>query len=53
MTDATASDSPRVSSHLDDSDPPWPLRPWIMAAICAAAAVGAGRLGEAACRKEA
>ena len=40
MTEATASaatDSPRVSARLDDSDPPWPLRPWIMAAICAAA----------------
>lgn len=40
MTDTTASaatDSPRVSARLDDSDPPWPLRPWIMAAICAAA----------------
>ena len=29
--------SPRPSARLDDSDPPWPLRPWIMAAICAAA----------------
>ena len=40
MTEATASaapDSPRVSARLDDSDPPWPLRPWIMAAICAGA----------------
>jgi len=41
MTDApatgTAADSPRVSARLDDNDPPWPLRPWIMAAICAAA----------------
>lgn len=41
MTDAPASppvsDSPRPSSRLDDSDPPWSLRPWIMAAICAAA----------------
>ena len=40
MTETTASaatDSPRVSARLDDSDPPWPLRPWIMAAICAAA----------------
>lgn len=41
MTDAPASspipDSPRPSARLDDSDPPWPLRPWIMAAICAAA----------------
>ena len=41
MTDAPATgpaaDSPRVSARLDDNDPPWPLRPWIMAAICAAA----------------
>lgn len=45
MTDAPAStapaDSPHHPSHmsarLDDNDPPWPLRPWIMAAICAAA----------------
>lgn len=40
MTEATASaaiDSSRPSARLDDSDPPWPLRPWIMAAICAAA----------------
>jgi hypothetical protein len=41
MTDAPAStahaDSTRVSARLDDNDPPWPLRPWIMAAICAAA----------------
>ncbi|MBJ7502351.1 MAG: DUF4153 domain-containing protein [Sphingopyxis sp.] len=45
MTDAAATgaraDSPRqmpnASARLDDSDPPWPLRPWIMAAICAAA----------------
>ncbi len=45
MTDAVAAgaaaDSPlrpsHVSARLDDSDPPWPLRPWIMAAICAAA----------------
>lgn len=41
MTDAPASppvpDSPRPSARLDGSDPPWPLRPWIMAAICAAA----------------
>ncbi len=45
MTDAAATgapaDSPRIlsgaSARLDDSDPPWPLRPWIMAAICAAA----------------
>ena len=26
-----------ASQRLDTSDPPWPLRPWIMAAICAAA----------------
>src|SRR3546814_14404541 len=45
MTDAAATgpgaDSPlrpsHVSARLDDSDPPWPLRPWIMAAICAVA----------------
>jgi hypothetical protein len=41
MIDAQASgpapDSPRLSHRLDDSDPPWPLRPWIMAAICAVA----------------
>lgn len=40
MTDATAPaapDSPRVSARLDDNDLPWPLRPWIMAAICALA----------------
>lgn len=41
MTDAQASgpapDSPRLSHRLDDSDPPWPMRPWIMAAICALA----------------
>lgn len=41
MTDAPATtalaDSTRVSARLDDNDPPWPLRPWIMAAICAAA----------------
>lgn len=37
MTDAPASpiapDSPRLSARLDDSDPPWPLRPWIMALV--------------------
>jgi hypothetical protein len=33
-------DSSRVSARLDDSDPPWPLRPWIMAAICALAGLG-------------
>ncbi len=41
MTDAAtppAADSPRAASaRLDDSDAPWPLRPWIMAALCAAA----------------
>ncbi len=41
MTDAPASttraDSPRSSARLDDNDPPWPLRPWIMAAICTVA----------------
>lgn len=44
MTDSTASaaaDSPARSSsasaRLDDNDLPWPLRPWIMAAICALA----------------
>ncbi|HJS10221.1 DUF4153 domain-containing protein [Sphingopyxis sp.] len=48
MTDAVATgasaDSParssRVSARLDGNDPPWPLRPWIMAAICAAAGLG-------------
>jgi len=40
MTDAPATppapDSPKVvSNRLDGSDPPWPARPWIMAAICA------------------
>ncbi|MBB6425387.1 DUF4153 domain-containing protein [Sphingopyxis sp. JAI128] len=38
MTDATAptaDSTPPVSARLDDNDPPWPLRPWIMAAICA------------------
>ena len=34
---APASDSPVLSSRLDDSDPPWPQRPWIMAAIGAVA----------------
>ncbi len=29
--------SPGVSARLDDNDLPWPLRPWIMAAICAIA----------------
>ena len=38
MTDAAATVSapdsaPPVSARLDDNDPPWPLRPWIMAAI--------------------
>ena len=41
MTDAPASaaatESPRISARLDDSDPPWPRRPWIMAAIGAIA----------------
>ncbi len=44
MTDATAPaapDSPlrphQVSARLDENDLPWPLRPWIMAAICAVA----------------
>ncbi|MBO9694626.1 MAG: DUF4153 domain-containing protein [Sphingopyxis sp.] len=39
MTDSTepAADSPRASARLDGNDPPWPLRPWIMAAICALA----------------
>ena len=37
MTDAPASppapDSLRLSARLDDSDLPWPLRPWIMALV--------------------
>lgn len=42
MTDAPATppapESPRsVSARLDAMDAPWPLRPWIMAAICAVA----------------
>src|SRR3546814_12817165 len=41
MTDAiapaAADSAPSISARLDDSDPPWPLRPWIMAAICAVA----------------
>ncbi|WP_428627516.1 DUF4153 domain-containing protein [Sphingopyxis sp.] len=37
MTDTPARESPPISQRLDNSDPPWPLRPWIMAAICAAA----------------
>jgi hypothetical protein len=44
MTDSTApaaadssASSSSVSARLDDNDPPWPLRPWIMAAICAVA----------------
>lgn len=40
MTEAKAPpapDSSPVSARLDDNDLPWPLRPWIMAAICAAA----------------
>ncbi|WP_255247056.1 DUF4153 domain-containing protein [Sphingopyxis sp. GW247-27LB] len=33
-----APESPRpVSARLDDNDAPWPLRPWIMAAICTVA----------------
>ena len=41
MTDTQASgpapESPHLSHRLDESDAPWPLRPWIMAAICAVA----------------
>ncbi|MGV3729273.1 MAG: DUF4153 domain-containing protein [Sphingopyxis sp.] len=45
MTEAAATgaaadsppNQPRSSARLDDGDPPWPLRPWIMAAICAVA----------------
>lgn len=42
MTDAPATppapdSSGTLSNRLDDSDAPWPLRPWIMAAICALA----------------
>ena len=45
MTDAPATgaaadsfpQSTGSSARLDDNDPPWPLRPWIMAAICAVA----------------
>ena len=41
MTDSIASgaapDSPVLSTRLDDSDPPWPQRPWVMAALCATA----------------
>lgn len=42
MTDASASPSAAESSgapshRLDDGDPPWPLRPWIMAAVGAVA----------------
>lgn len=36
MTDTPTAAAPD-SSRLDDSDPPWPLRPWIMAAMCAVA----------------
>src|SRR3546814_14157687 len=39
---------PPVSGRLDASDAPWPLRPWIMAAICA----GAGRSEERRVGKE-
>lgn len=35
MTDAPATPPAPESNRLDGSDPPWPLRPWIMAAICA------------------
>lgn len=35
MTDAPATQPAPESNRLDGSDPPWPLRPWIMAAICA------------------
>ncbi|UKK85374.1 DUF4153 domain-containing protein [Sphingopyxis sp. BSN-002] len=37
MTDAPATPPVPESNRLDGSDPPWPLRPWIMAAICALA----------------
>ena len=41
MTDTQTSppppESPVLSVRLDDSDPPWPMRPWIMAGICAVA----------------
>lgn len=41
MTDTpspASADSPvHTNWRLDDSDPAWPLRPWIMAAICAVA----------------
>src|SRR3546814_16544891 len=41
MTEAVATgataDSPPSSARLDDRDPPWPLRPWLMAAICSVA----------------
>lgn len=41
MIDANASapapDSPDLSTRLDDSDPAWPERPWVMAALCATA----------------
>jgi hypothetical protein len=37
MTDASTSppapESSRLSARLDDSDPPWPLRPWIMTLV--------------------
>lgn len=37
---AAARDSSARSARLDDQDAPWPLRPWIMAAICAVAGLG-------------
>jgi len=37
MTDAPARPSAPESHRLDGSDPPWPLRPWIMAAVCSVA----------------
>ncbi|PQM26609.1 DUF4153 domain-containing protein [Sphingopyxis lindanitolerans] len=37
MTDAPASppasESPRLSARLDENDLPWPLRPWLLAAV--------------------
>jgi ABC-type Fe3+-siderophore transport system permease subunit len=30
---------PEASLRVDERDSPWPLRPWIMAAICAMAGV--------------
>lgn len=37
MTEAPATPSAPESHRLDDSDPPWPQRPWIMAIIGAVA----------------